>query len=46
MTEFRPMRRIKQQLSQFSSQTARREVEEIFTSVSDTKAGIDVLYAI
>jgi tetratricopeptide (TPR) repeat protein len=40
------MQTLKQQLSQFSSQTARREVEEIFTSVSDTKAGIDVLYAI
>lgn len=40
------MQTLKQQLSQFSSQTARREVEEIFTSVSDTKAGIDVLYTI
>ena len=43
MTE---MQALRQQLSQFSSQTSRREVEEIFTSVSDTKAGIDVLHAI
>ncbi len=40
------LQHMQHQLSQFASSAQRREVERLFTSIADTKAGVDVLHAL